>query len=138
MFGTTIRHAMVKWAFRGAALLLLVAAGAAAGVLYGWTQVARGLPALQGWHTQAPASEFRASDAQPGYDFEAYRRQESRVFDELDHLVAAPGPVKREAGSIDSAPRPPVIRPRSSTRTGTVPSCSSRPRPPAARCSSTG
>ena len=73
-----------------AVLLLLVAAGAAAGVLYGWTQVARGLPALQGWHTQAPASEFRASDAKPGYDFEAYRRQESRVFDELDHLVSGP------------------------------------------------
>jgi alpha-beta hydrolase superfamily lysophospholipase len=90
MSGTTMRHAMVKWAFRGAALLLLVAAGAAAGVLYGWTQVARGLPALQGWHTQAPASEFRASDAQPGYDFEAYRRQEARVFDELDHLVSGP------------------------------------------------
>ena len=91
----TIRHAILKWAVRGAALLLLVAAGAAAGVLYGWTQVSRGLPPLQGWHLQAPPSEFRAADAQPGYDFEAYRRQESRAFRELDELVS--GPWAREA-----------------------------------------
>ena len=90
MPGKTIRRAILKWAARGLALLMLASACAAAGVLYGWTQVARALPALQGWHTQAPASEFRASDAKPGYDFEAYRRQEARVFGELDDLVNGP------------------------------------------------
>jgi len=48
---------------RVAALLLLAAASMAAGVLYGWTHVARALPPLQGWHLQAPPSEFVAADA---------------------------------------------------------------------------
>jgi len=88
-------HAILRWAARVAALLLLAAACMAAGVLYGWTHVARALPPLQGWHLQAPPSEFVAADARPGYDFEAYRRQEARVFGELDELVN--GPWAREA-----------------------------------------
>jgi alpha-beta hydrolase superfamily lysophospholipase len=83
-------HAILRWTARGAALLLLAAACVAAGVLYGWTHVARALPPLQGWHLQAPPSEFTAADARPGYDFDAYRRQESRVFTELEGLMAGP------------------------------------------------
>jgi alpha-beta hydrolase superfamily lysophospholipase len=90
MPGKTILHAILKWAARGAALLLLLAACVAGGLVYGWTQVARALPPLQGWHLQAPPSEFTAADARPGYDFEAYRRQESRVFTELEELMAGP------------------------------------------------
>jgi len=84
------QHVVLRWAARGAALLLLAAVCAAAGVLYGWTHAARALPPLQGWHLQAPPSEFTAADARPGYDFEAYRRQEARVFTELEGLVTGP------------------------------------------------
>ena len=48
------------------------------------------MPALQGWHLQAPPSEFKAADAGQDYDFDDYRRQENRVFRELDGLVSGP------------------------------------------------
>ena len=87
---TTYRHAILKWAGRVVVVLLLLAAAGAAGVIYGWTHFARALPALQGWHLQAPPSEFKAADAGQDYDFDDYRRQENRVFRELDGLVSGP------------------------------------------------
>jgi alpha-beta hydrolase superfamily lysophospholipase len=58
--------------------------------LYGWARFARALPELQGWHRQAPAAEFRAADARPGYTFDDYLKQEAEVFKQLDALVAGP------------------------------------------------
>lgn len=54
--------------------------------LIGWGSLSSGLPALQGWHEQAPASEFRAKDATGAYTFDDYLKQEGRVFDELAAL----------------------------------------------------
>ena len=65
--------------------LLITLAGAA--FIYGWTRFARSLPELHGWHLEAPASEFIAADAIPGYTLDDYLAQEARVFDELNALV---------------------------------------------------
>ncbi|MGH7242025.1 MAG: alpha/beta hydrolase [Phycisphaerales bacterium] len=67
-----------------AVLLALVGAG---GVVFAWTRFAQSLPALQGWHTRAPKSEFQATDAKPGYTFADYLKQEDKVFAELDALI---------------------------------------------------
>ena len=68
--------------------------------LYGWARFARTLPELRGWHRHAPAGEFRAADARPGYTFDDYLKQETVVFRHLDALVA--GPWKTEAlGKFD-------------------------------------
>lgn len=47
------------------------------------------LPELRPWHTERLVNEFDAAQAVPGYDFEAYRQQESRLFDEVAALRAA-------------------------------------------------
>lgn len=70
-----------------AAFVVLLAIVGAGGVVFAWTHFARSLPALQGWHKQAPKSEFRASDAKAGYTFADYLKQEDRVFAELDALI---------------------------------------------------
>jgi alpha-beta hydrolase superfamily lysophospholipase len=74
-------------------LVLLLVIVACAGVAFAWVRVARGLPGLHGWHREAPASEFVASDAKGAYSFADYLAQEDRVFAELDALVG-----KRWAG----------------------------------------
>jgi alpha-beta hydrolase superfamily lysophospholipase len=48
----------------------------------------RRLPELQTWHTERPASEFRAHDAAGGGGLAAYLEREQRVFSELDAIVA--------------------------------------------------
>ena len=63
--------------------------------LFGWAEFARRLPELKGWHRQAPAAEFHAADARPGYTFDAYLGQEAVVFKQLEALVT--GPWKAEA-----------------------------------------
>jgi alpha-beta hydrolase superfamily lysophospholipase len=84
------RHAALKWAGRVVVVVLLLAAAGAAGVIYGWTHFARSLPALQGWHLQAPPSEFKAADAGQDYGLDDYRRQEDRAFKELEGLITGP------------------------------------------------
>ncbi len=91
---------LIRWIGYGLANLVVTFALAAVAFLYGWSRYARGLPALRGWHRQAPAGEFRASDARPGYTFDDYLRQEEVVFRQLGALVA--GPWKAEAlGKFD-------------------------------------
>lgn len=68
--------------------LLFTAVLATAALLYGWTNVARSLPALHGWHLNAPTSEFREADARKGYSLDDYLAQESQVFEELASLVS--------------------------------------------------
>lgn len=92
-----------RW-FRWAVLIMvnLVVMGilATGAFLYGWARFAQTLPNLKGWHRQAPAAEFRAADARPGYTFDDYLKQEAKVFEQLDALVA--GPWKVEAvGEFD-------------------------------------
>ncbi|MEO1129671.1 MAG: alpha/beta fold hydrolase [Planctomycetota bacterium] len=60
---------------------------ALAAFVYGWTMFARSLPDLQGWHLEAPESEFEAEDAEAGYTFDDYLVQEDVIFDELDDLI---------------------------------------------------
>jgi alpha-beta hydrolase superfamily lysophospholipase len=91
------RPRLVRWIGFAAAYLALTAVLAAAAFLYGWARFAGTLPALHGWHRQAPASEFRAADARPGYAFDDYLRQEEVVFRQLKALVD--GPWKSEAVS---------------------------------------
>ncbi len=43
----------------------------------------RSMPALARWHERAPASEFKAKDAVPGFDFARYLEREEAVFREL-------------------------------------------------------
>lgn len=86
----TYRSRVARAVVGAAVFLLLLAVMGSAGVLYGWTRFARSLPTLQGWHLQRPASEFTAADARPGYDLEAYRKQEDEVFRELDAFVHGP------------------------------------------------
>ncbi|MEO8353452.1 MAG: alpha/beta fold hydrolase, partial [Chthoniobacteraceae bacterium] len=62
----------------------------AAGLFYGWTEFARSLSPLKGWHLDAPASEFEAAQGKPGFTFEDYREQEQRVFNELEAFIAGP------------------------------------------------
>lgn len=57
------------------------------GVVFAWARLARTLPDLHGWHLSAPASEFRASQADGAYTFDDYLAQENRVFAELDDLM---------------------------------------------------
>lgn len=57
---------------------------------YGWARFARALPDLHGWHRESPAAEFRAADADAGYTFDDYLKQEAEVFRQLDALVAGP------------------------------------------------
>jgi alpha-beta hydrolase superfamily lysophospholipase len=66
--------------------LFVAAITAFGGLVFGWTKIARTLPDLRGWHIDAPASEFRAADADGGETFEDYLRREERVFAELDDL----------------------------------------------------
>ena len=70
--------------------LVIMGVLATVAFLYGWARFARALPALQGWHRQAPAAEFRAADARAGYTFDDYLKQETAVFQQLDALVAGP------------------------------------------------
>jgi len=94
------RRRLIRWIGFVVFNLVLMAVIAAGALLYGWARFARALPELRGWHRQAPAAEFHAADARPGYTFEDYRKQESEVFQQLDALVA--GPWKTEAvGAYD-------------------------------------
>jgi alpha-beta hydrolase superfamily lysophospholipase len=49
-------------------------------------------PPEQPWHGWRYTTEFRASDADPGYGLDDYLAQEQRVFDELSAYVASDGP----------------------------------------------
>ncbi len=94
------RTRLIRWISFVAANLVLMGVLAAGAFLYGWARFARALPELQGWHRQAPAAEFRAAQARPGYTFEDYLKQEAEVFQQLDALVA--GPWRAEAvGEFD-------------------------------------
>lgn len=86
---------LIRWISFVVANLVIMGVLATGAFLYGWARFARELPDLQGWHRQAPASEFRAVDARPGYTFDDYLRQETEVFQQLGTLVA--GPWKAEA-----------------------------------------
>jgi alpha-beta hydrolase superfamily lysophospholipase len=81
---------LIRWIGFAAANLVITAGLTTLAFLYGWSRFAQSLPDLQGWHRQAPTSEFRAADARPGYTFEDYLRQEAVVFNQLDALVAGP------------------------------------------------
>jgi alpha-beta hydrolase superfamily lysophospholipase len=94
------RSRLIRWIGFGVANLVFTGVLAIGAFLYGWARFARALPELRGWHRHAPAGEFRASDARPGYNFEDYLKQETVVFRHLDALVA--GPWKAEAlGKFD-------------------------------------
>lgn len=81
------RRQLVRLLVLATVFVILLALAGASGVVFAWVRFARTLPALQGWHTAAPASEFRASDAKPGYTFGDYLKQEDKVFAELDRLI---------------------------------------------------
>ncbi|MBS0188356.1 MAG: alpha/beta fold hydrolase [Planctomycetes bacterium] len=83
-----LRQRMVRWMGLAAVFVVLLALVGAAGVVFAWVRLARSLPDLQGWHREAPRSEFVAADARPGYTFADYLKQEDAVFAELDQLVA--------------------------------------------------
>jgi len=85
-----MRSRLVRWSLFVVANLVIMGVLATAAFLYGWARFARGLPALQGWHRQAPAAEFRARAARPDYTFDDYLKQEAEVFAQLDALVAGP------------------------------------------------
>ena len=94
------RTRWIRWIGFTVANLVLMGVLATGAFLYGWARFARALPELKGWHRQAPAAEFRAADARPGYTFGDYLKQEAEVFKQLDALVA--GPWKAEAvGEFD-------------------------------------
>jgi alpha-beta hydrolase superfamily lysophospholipase len=78
-----IRRLIIFLIINSAFTLLL----AVAAFVYGWTMFARALPDLQGWHLEAPESEFEAEDAEAGYTFDDYLLQEDVIFDELDALI---------------------------------------------------
>ena len=95
-----IRSRTFRWTVLVVANLVIIGVLVAGASFYGWARFARALPDLQGWHRHAPASEFRAEDARPGYTFDDYLKQETEVFKQLDVLVA--GPWKAEAvGKFD-------------------------------------
>jgi alpha-beta hydrolase superfamily lysophospholipase len=81
------RRRVLRWIIAGSALSLAVATLGFLAVVYGWTQFARTLAPLQGWHLQRPLSEFVAGDEREGYDLGAYRKQEDQVFRELEAYV---------------------------------------------------
>jgi alpha-beta hydrolase superfamily lysophospholipase len=84
------RSRLLRWGGFVMANLAITAVLAIGACYYGWSRSARALPELQGWHRQAPAAEFRAADARPGYTFDDYLKQEADVFKQLDALVAGP------------------------------------------------
>jgi alpha-beta hydrolase superfamily lysophospholipase len=84
------RTRLIRWIGFVVASLVLMGVIATGAFLYGWARFARALPELRGWHRQAPAAEFRAADARPGYTFDDYLKQEADVFKQLDALVAGP------------------------------------------------
>ncbi len=84
------RTRLIRWISFAGANLVITGGLATLTFLYGWARFAQSLPDLQGWHRQAPAAEFRATDARPGYTFQDYLRQEEAVFKQLDALVAGP------------------------------------------------
>lgn len=73
--GVTVAHSVVS-------LLAIFAA-----FMLGWATFARSLPDPSGWHAEAPADEFAASDADGSYTFDDYLKQEARVFAELDAFI---------------------------------------------------
>jgi esterase/lipase len=88
------RSRLLRWSAFVVANVVIMAAVATGAFFYGWARFARSLPALNGWHLQAPVSEFRAADAVDAYTFDDYLKQEAKVFDELDALVAGPWKAK--------------------------------------------
>jgi alpha-beta hydrolase superfamily lysophospholipase len=101
-------------------VVVILAVGVGAFV-YVWTAVAGGLPDLHGWHLESPASEFVASDAIEGYDFDDYLAQETRVFEELAELVTGHWSTDRAGGlcrfRTDSVCNPATILERNWNRT---------------------
>lgn len=116
-----MRRRLFRYLALGLALAVLLAIVGAAGVVFAWTRFAQSLPRLQGWHTSAPKSEFRAGDAKPGYTFADYLKQEDRVFAELDTLVKndwSPKVVGRFSRyKVDSVCNPQRILPHNWNRT---------------------
>ena len=82
-----ILRSLVKWSVL---LVGLLVGFVIALVYFGWSHFALKLPALHSWHTQAPASEFQASDESKDYRFDDYLMQEERVFNELESFVRGP------------------------------------------------
>jgi alpha-beta hydrolase superfamily lysophospholipase len=82
-----IVRSLVKWSMLllGVLLVFVIAL-----VYFGWSSFALKLPALRPWHTQAPASEFQASDEKADYKFDDYLKQEERIFSELAEFVNGP------------------------------------------------
>lgn len=59
-------------------------------VLYGWSQFAKRLPELQGWHKEGPASEFTAILEKGDFTLNDYLALEETIFEELAELEAGP------------------------------------------------
>jgi hypothetical protein len=114
-------------------VVVILAVGVGAFV-YVWTAVAGGLPDLHGWHLESPASEFVASDAIEGYDFDDYLAQETRVFEELAELVTGPWSTERAGGFCRFRTDSVCTPRRSSSATGTGRSSSTISRRLAERC----
>ena len=57
-------------------------------VLYGWSQFAKSLPELSGWHEEGPASEFTADQEGPDFSFDDYLALEETIFAELADMEA--------------------------------------------------
>jgi hypothetical protein len=76
---------LLRWLGFGFAWVLGALFAIAAGVaLYSST-----LPDLRPWHTERLTHEFEASQAVPGYGFDAYLEQEARLFEEVRALRTA-------------------------------------------------
>ena len=67
-------------------LALAWCAGAAFAFALGDALYSTTLPELRPWHTVSLDGEFDASRAVPGYDFDAYRADEARLFDAVERL----------------------------------------------------
>jgi alpha-beta hydrolase superfamily lysophospholipase len=86
--GRDVRTALGR-AGRWAALGLASVAGALVAIAAGDALYSTGLPPLRPWHTVDLENEFVAAQADDtGYDFDAYRRQEARLFEEVAALAA--------------------------------------------------
>jgi alpha-beta hydrolase superfamily lysophospholipase len=78
--------------------MVFTAVLAALALFYGWASFARTLPDLNGWHREAPASEFTADLVDEPFDFDDYLALEDKVFVELEALVAGPWSNERVGG----------------------------------------
>lgn len=74
----------------GVFALLVTIALVILAVFYGWSQFARSLPELDGWHRDFPAAEFSEEDETEDFTFDDYLAKEAEVFAELDAFIAGP------------------------------------------------